>query len=304
MIAAAIALVLFPFTIPLIVRAESAIDGVTLLAAYHTAYNVVGVVVLMPVIGWFTRFVERLLPDRTAPLTRCLDPAALAVPIAAAEGVRRTVARAIASICGSVDAALTGASNGEAVQIDSASVKEAAEALDKALKFMSDVSGPPEDADEQRRVTSTLHALDHATRLAESAVGRLRSRHAKGGAEDTRARELCAKAMQCAASVAGEVAAQRAQTDAAAPLEPRRKGPGSPGDDATRAAPAALAQLEEAAKALGALRLSDRRVTLGKVGTGDLTADEAIARVDAVTRLEALARHAWRSASYLVGRGE
>src|SRR5271165_5226726 len=53
-IAAVIALVLFPLTIPLIVRAESAIDGVTLLAAYHTAYNIVAVAVLMPAIGWFT----------------------------------------------------------------------------------------------------------------------------------------------------------------------------------------------------------------------------------------------------------
>src|SRR5271165_4552265 len=74
-IAAVIALVLFPITIPLIVHAESAVDGVTLLAAYHTAYNVVGVAVLMPAIVWFTRFVERLLPDRTSPLTRSLDPA-------------------------------------------------------------------------------------------------------------------------------------------------------------------------------------------------------------------------------------
>ena len=158
----------------------------TLLAAYHTAYNVVGVLVLMPVIGWFTRFVERLLPDRTSPLTRCLDPAALAIPIAAVEGVRRTVARAVGSICGSVDAALTAASNGGAVQIEkgAASVTEAAEALDKALEFMSDVSGPPEDEDEQRRITSTLHALDHATRLAETASGETAFTTAKGGPED------------------------------------------------------------------------------------------------------------------------
>jgi hypothetical protein len=91
--------------IRLLVRAESTIDGVTLLAASHTAYNIVVVVVLMPVIGWFTRFVERLLPDRTSPLTRCSNPAALTVPIAAVEGVRPTVARAVGSICGSVDAA-------------------------------------------------------------------------------------------------------------------------------------------------------------------------------------------------------
>jgi phosphate:Na+ symporter len=48
LIAAVIALVLFPVVIPLLVRASSAIDGVTLLAGYHTAYNIVGVVVLLP----------------------------------------------------------------------------------------------------------------------------------------------------------------------------------------------------------------------------------------------------------------
>jgi Na/Pi-cotransporter len=74
LIAAAIALVLFPVVTPLLVRASSKIDGVTLLAAYHTAYNVVGVVVLLPPIDRFTRLVERILPERGSPLTRYLDP--------------------------------------------------------------------------------------------------------------------------------------------------------------------------------------------------------------------------------------
>ena len=82
LIAALIALVLFPVTIPLLVRASNTIDGVTLLAGYHTACNVVGVLVLLPVINGFTRFVERILPERGSPLTRCLDPVALATPIA------------------------------------------------------------------------------------------------------------------------------------------------------------------------------------------------------------------------------
>src|ERR1700751_1631512 len=63
LIAAIIALVLFPFVIPLLVRASWATDGATLLAAYHTAYNFVGVLVLLPVIDRFTRLVERILPE-------------------------------------------------------------------------------------------------------------------------------------------------------------------------------------------------------------------------------------------------
>ena len=51
LIAALIAIVLFPFVTPLIVRAAESIDATTLLAAYHTAYNVIGVAVLLPLMG-------------------------------------------------------------------------------------------------------------------------------------------------------------------------------------------------------------------------------------------------------------
>src|SRR5262249_57576779 len=106
LIAAVIALVLFPVVTPLLIRASNTVDGVTLLAGYHTAYNIVGVAVLLPLIDRFTRFVERLLPERVSPLTRCLDPSALANPVAALEAVRRTVARALETICISVGSSL------------------------------------------------------------------------------------------------------------------------------------------------------------------------------------------------------
>src|SRR5215831_4329276 len=152
LIAALIALVLFPVTIPLLVRASKTIDGVTLLAGYHTAYNVVGVAVLLPLIDQFTRFVERILPERKSRLTRCLDPAALLTPLAAEEAVRRTVARSLETMCGSVEAALAAASKGEAArpEKDVVSVTKAGDALSQAQVFLSDVNGPPESEDEQR----------------------------------------------------------------------------------------------------------------------------------------------------------
>src|SRR5271165_7276284 len=124
LVAAVIALVLFPVVTPLLIRASSTIDGVTLLAGYHTAYNVVGVLVLLPLIDKFTRLVERILPERGSPLTRCLDPAALATPIAAVEAVRRTTARALAAVCVSFDTALAAANRSESVRLgkDAASV--------------------------------------------------------------------------------------------------------------------------------------------------------------------------------------
>src|SRR5262249_34033213 len=141
LIAAAIALALFPVVTPLLVRASSAVDGVTLLAGYHTAYNVVGVLVLLPVIDRFTRLVERILPERGSPLRRCLDRWALGSRVVAVEAVGRTIAHALAAVCGSVETALAAASRGEPVRSgkNAISVPEAADALRQAQVFLSDL---------------------------------------------------------------------------------------------------------------------------------------------------------------------
>src|SRR5262249_21260469 len=152
----------------------------------------------------------RILPERASPLTRCLDPAALAIPLATEEAVRRTVARSLGSMCESVGAALT-ATN------DAISVTEAGEALRQAKAFMSEASGPPASEDEEERLTRTLHALDHATRLAEVAGEQDELRPALIESEDARAAELCAEAMREAVVIAGEVAAVPEAFDQAAP---------------------------------------------------------------------------------------
>jgi len=45
----------------LMLRASSSIDSVTPLAAYRTGLNVVGLGILLPLIGPFTRMIERIL---------------------------------------------------------------------------------------------------------------------------------------------------------------------------------------------------------------------------------------------------
>jgi phosphate:Na+ symporter len=295
MIAAVIALALFPIVTPWLVRASKVIDGVTLLAAYHTAYNVVGVVVLLPLVDRFTRLVERILPERGSPLMRSLDPSALATPIVAVEAARRTIARALAAVCGPVEAALLAQSRGEPAPGKNAtvSVRDAADALRQAQVFLSDVAGPPETDDEQLRLTSTLHALDHAARLAETAGG-MDFRAVRGGPDDARAAELCADAMRITASVADDVAT---------PPDPEPSPPDSPATSGEQSPSihAALAQLERCATELENLQRSHRSATLGAVANGTLTADAAITRVDTLRSLQALARHAWRSTLHLAG---
>jgi phosphate:Na+ symporter len=292
LIAAAIALVLFPVAIPVLVRASSTVDGVTLLAAYHTVYNVVGVAVLLPLIERFTRFVERLLPERASPLTRSLDAAALVTPIAAGEAVRRTVSRALEAMCAAIADALTA---GKA----DASVAGAGDALRRARSFISEASGPPDSVEEQERLTSTLLALDYASRLSEAASEKGELRGRPGGPEDARARELCAEAMRSAVEVAADIGALPDRSDRVV-VGAALDGQQEPGrQDAVSAN--AMAQLERCANTFRELQPAHRRAMLGSVASGEVSADEALARVDAVRHLEKLAHYAWRSAAHLVG---
>src|SRR5215813_14497244 len=102
-----------------------------------------GVVVLLPLMHRFTRLVEHILPERGSPLTRCLDSSALASPTVAVEAVRRTIARALAAVCGSTETALAAASRDVPARLkkDAISVPEAAYALRQAQVFLSDVTG-------------------------------------------------------------------------------------------------------------------------------------------------------------------
>ncbi|MCP3472291.1 Na/Pi symporter [Bradyrhizobium sp. CCGUVB1N3] len=297
LVAALIALVLFPVTIPLLVRASDSIDGVTLLAGYHTAYNVVGVVVLLPLINQFTRLVERILPERGSPLTRCLDPSALVNPIVAVEAVRRTIARVLVTVCAWVEAALAGRAAPIRLGRDAVSLQDAADALRQAQIFLSEVAGPPDTEDEQRRLTSTLHALDHASRLTDLANGGINFASVRDGPEDIRAGELCAEAMRSAAALARGVAAP------AQPVAPVPHGADAMAGPRAIQTDEAIAELERCTTELGEVLRRHRSATLGAVANATLTTDTALDRVETVRSLQAMSHHAWRSAAHLVGRG-
>jgi phosphate:Na+ symporter len=288
-IAALIAIVAFPFTVALMKVLAASIDGTTLLAAYHTAYNVVGVAVLLPATQWFTRLVERILPAKQSALERALDPSTLASPVIAVETARRVVADVLTTSTASVSAALSG-SAGPAAQ-DTAAV--AAATLEEVRNFLSELKEPPETEDERLRMTSTLHALDHALRLAEILADGGLPRQPAGAPHDLRAAVLCAQAMRAAQVIGGSITSEAALSAQAAPI----------GWSASSDIAAALAQAEGAARELEALQRDHRAATLASVAPGKLTAVDSFARIDIVRRLDRMAHHAWRSAAHLLGRG-
>lgn len=243
--------------------------------------------VLLPATQWFTRVVERLLPSRETALQRALDPSALASPVIAVESARRVVAEILAKNAASVSAGLSGMADPAAPD-----GVAAAATLEEVRDFLSELKEPPETEAERLRMTSTLHALDHAARLAEILTGGPAAQRA-GTAHDPRAAKLCAAAMRGAQAVGGSITAESALSVQAPPI-------------GWRVAPeiaAALAEAEGAARQLDALQRDHRAETLKAVAPGSLTAADAFARIEAVRQLDRIAHHAWRSAAHLLGRG-
>jgi phosphate:Na+ symporter len=285
-IAALIAIAMFPFTAPLMRGWSSSVEGTTLLAAYHTAYNVVGVAVLLPATQWFTRVVERLLPSKETALERALDPSTLFNPVIAVETTRRVVAEALSTMATSVESTLsTGA--GGAKQGATA----AAESLAQVRNFLSELKEPPESKEEQLRMTNTLHALDHASRLVEilvedDALGQATRVHL-----DAHATSLCAQAMRATQAIGQSITAESALTSAAQAI----------GWTVTPANRASLDEVERAAKKLNAMRLEYRAAILASVAPGKLTATDAFARADMARQLYKIAYHAWRATAHLMG---
>lgn len=286
-IAALIAVIAFPFTTPLMTVLEKSIDGTTLLAAYHTAYNVVGVAVLLLATQWFTRVVERILPSRQTPLQRALDPSALSNPAVAIEAARRVVADVLANSAASVSAALSGESR-PPVQ-DPAAV---ASVLDDVRNFLSELKSPPQTEAERQRMTNVMHALDHTSRLVDALADDGFPKRPTDVSRDHEAAGLFAHAMQGVQAVAGSIVSECAFSAQSAPI----------GWTVRPQIETALADAEGAARKLDRLQQDHRAVTLASVAPGKLTPVDAFARIDSIRRLNRIAHHAWRSATHLVGR--
>lgn len=277
LIAAAIALVLFSVVTRLMLRAADAIDPVTLVAAYHTAYNVVGVAILLPLIGPFTRVIERIVPDRGSAFTRYLDPAALAAsPIVAIEAARRTVAHVLEALCSSATSPDGGAA-----------VRQASAALQQVQAFLSKVTEPLPSEDERQWLIDTLHALDHTIQLAAAIEESAKVEASLDGPDAQRAVKLHADAMRSAADGSALLEHVVVQHTVAGPTD--------------AASAEAIERLERCSRELASLRPRHRNATLDSVASGKLTASNAMADVDAVRLLDQEAHHAWRAVAHLAG---
>jgi phosphate:Na+ symporter len=137
--------------------------GATSLAAFHTAFITVGVLLFLPFVDHFARWIERLLPDRGPELTRHLDASLYQVPAVALEASAR-------ALCETTRALLTTLQDVLANPADAVDVSVRQSEIDAALaRIQVFFAGIPHENDAQAKPAlrvAQLHAIDHLMRLA------------------------------------------------------------------------------------------------------------------------------------------
>jgi phosphate:Na+ symporter len=153
-------------TLPLISRAVGG-DEPTALVAYHTLFNLSGVVVFLPLADRCARLIERLVPAHGGTLPEPLDAALLAEPDAAVEAARISAGR----VAGSVAESLLRSLRGEPAAPGPADIHRA---IDDLEAFLLDLSLPPADPALKARYAALLHMADHLHRAVHREEQELR----------------------------------------------------------------------------------------------------------------------------------
>jgi phosphate:Na+ symporter len=133
-------------------------------AAFHTAFNVIGVIVFLPFVRQFSSWIERLIPETKSPLLFRLDRSVTQTGPIAIEAAKRTLAD-VATELGSIGAQVIQGKVGRPVAEKKA--KSTLDAIHALHKFMAATAIDPNSQADYGRHVANLHALDHLTELSK-----------------------------------------------------------------------------------------------------------------------------------------
>jgi len=264
-----IAILLLPLFLWLIAVAQRHLGldpGAVSLAAFHTIFIGLGVVIFLPFVLPFSQRIERLLPDRGPRFTHHLDNSLLQVPPVAMEATRRVLIDILAEVSDALLARLRDrhASPPEGLR------SEMVNALARLRDFFARIPAASEGESHSGIRVAQMHAMDH--------LGRLSSR------------------LKIPSSIPvydEESALRPAIKHTIQVLETVRQALNDNAPDEY------LRDIEENALALSELRQSARRAMLQASALGTSSPVETAAALDALRWLERTAHHAWRACHYV-----
>ena len=256
----ALALALLPFLLAASLWVVGPGEEVVAVALFHSAFNLLGVAVLFPVIGPFAGWVERLVPETERQLTRNLHKSLVEIPSVAVEAGRRTAVAIAAELFRQGEGRVGGR---KAPEPGPPGRETAGEALVRLRSFLTEIHTASGEEEQFRRHLSTLHATDHLERFRRTLK--------EEGPMDA---ELARRLREALVGWVREVDVEEGRAPSADPLARASEG---------------IARSRK-----------ERRAQLLEEGVVGRLDPEAIrVEVDGLLRLDSMAYHAWRAAHHL-----
>jgi phosphate:Na+ symporter len=261
LITATVAFVLLPFYTAWVEPAGTAwpvADRAVALVAFHSLFNVIGVLGVLPFASGFARLVERLVPERPTPFSERLDRSLVAEPEVALQAVAPTLADLAAQTFAVVRSQLEGRSS-EGIHRDRTGLISLG--LEEVQHYLALLAPSGGAAGAARRAVA-LHCLDQLSRLVDR-LGRSPTPRVLASLP-----ELLEWTVRVEEALPDELGIERAES-----LE---------------------GQLEGVRSAMRERRPAFRNEIAGRASRGEMSADSALEVMDAFRWLERIAHHAWR----------
>ncbi len=237
------------------------------LVGFHTFFNGLGVLVILPFTSHFARLIEQLFPERGNPLTARLDRSLLRNPQAAMPSAMACLSDVIQALFGELTSRLKHA--GMPQQADPNVIERAEKAVAELHAYMNDMTFQTEDNALVARYVAALHLLDHLERVIHRARQTSRMRHVREDEELTKLTEKTIELCQILAT------------------RPRSLHPDQ------------LEAIREKNQQLKTGMRAYRQQVIGRTARKELSSSTAIERMDSARWLRRIGYHCWRIAYHL-----
>jgi len=131
------------------------------LVSFHTFFNILGVILIVPFTGRFAALIEWLFPEQGNLLIKRLDPGLLATPELALQAVHATVNDILQTLLGELHRLL----ETPAATPGRSQLEDVDDALAKSREFLDRLRIQPDQSPSLGNLARTIHVLDHLYRI-------------------------------------------------------------------------------------------------------------------------------------------
>lgn len=241
--------------------------GAMSLAAFHTIFIAFGAALFLPFVHHFTRWIERILPEKGPAATRHFDDSLLSVPTVALEATRRSLTQTTRQLFGLFHAELSAKTTALETQY-----LPLYAALESIQAYFSKIPLTAEHQPVSQLRVAQIHAIDHLVRLYQS----------RDSLNEEMLLSMENERLEPALQLTRKL------------LDTAQKGLADPSGNGW------IKDIERLSHELAELRKNERPLILNDLASGKLAAVRGLGALDTMRWLDRIGYHAWRISYYLI----